>query len=487
MGLIKQALNTAGNAAKDLANSASGGIFGAVTGVANQALFQEYLVSGTMTGDILMKRAEQVKTNGMKNTKSDANVITNGSYIDIQVNQCAIIVENGKIVEACMEPGRFVYDTSVAPTLLVGKFGENIKAVALEMWNQAKMGGQRANTQRVYFINMGILDTPFNWGLGNVPFRHCSKISDNAPAIRINMMLRANGIAKLRIVDPIAFYSQKGAQLAGGDNDGMIKFADYQNTLFEPARSLIREAVASAVSQISNSAEISYTEILSPENADLFRKLANERIAASEIAKCGFEFGEFAVNGAFEPREQDMTRLMDMEEKLGTSAFMASDLNMANYDIQKTFARGFENAGQNGGVQGIMGMGMAMGGGMGSMGNIQAQPTQHMQQTQQAMQQTTPVVAAAVATPAANGWKCSCGATVSGNFCPNCGSKKPEAPAGWTCSCGHTNQGNFCANCGGKKPEAPKKIVCDKCGWTGDSNTKFCPNCGDPVNEADFK
>ena len=36
------------------------------------------------------------------------------------------------------------------------------------------------------------------------------------------------------------------------------------------------------------------------------------------------------------------------------------------------------------------------------------------------------------------------------NFCPNCGSKKPDA--GWTCSCGNVNTGNFCTNCGSPKP-----------------------------------
>lgn len=48
--------------------------------------------------------------------------------------------------------------------------------------------------------------------------------------------------------------------------------------------------------------------------------------------------------------------------------------------------------------------------------------------------------------PASNSsWKCTCGSMNSGNFCPQCGSKKPED---WVCSCGNVNKGKFCSECG---------------------------------------
>ncbi|MBQ8111464.1 MAG: DUF4428 domain-containing protein [Clostridia bacterium] len=58
----------------------------------------------------------------------------------------------------------------------------------------------------------------------------------------------------------------------------------------------------------------------------------------------------------------------------------------------------------------------------------------------------------------------------------------------WTCACGALNSGNFCTQCGAKKPEPVKVFRCDKCGWTPEDPTnppKFCPNCGDPFNESD--
>ena len=79
-------------------------------------------------------------------------------------------------------------------------------------------------------------------------------------------------------------------------------------------------------------------------------------------------------------------------------------------------------------MAGLMGLGMA-GGAMGGGFNA-AQQFYNMGAQQQA------------AAPAADGWKCACGATATGKFCPECGAKKPEPkPAGWKCACGATATG----------------------------------------------
>jgi membrane protease subunit (stomatin/prohibitin family) len=60
---------------------------------------------------------------------------------------------------------------------------------------------------------------------------------------------------------------------------------------------------------------------------------------------------------------------------------------------------------------------------------------------------------AAPAAAPAGGWTCpKCGTVNTGNFCGNCGEKKP-ADGKWICpKCGAENAGNFCSTCGEKKP-----------------------------------
>ena len=83
----------------------------------------------------------------------------------------------------------------------------------------------------------------------------------------------------------------------------------------------------------------------------------------------------------------------------------------------------------------------------------------------------------------ADTWDCACGAKgLTGKFCPNCGAKKPEPNAGWDCACGQKGiMGNFCPNCGNKKPEAPKTWDCT-CGRKGITGN-FCDNCGKKKGE----
>lgn len=56
-----------------------------------------------------------------------------------------------------------------------------------------------------------------------------------------------------------------------------------------------------------------------------------------------------------------------------------------------------------------------------------------------------------------------------------------HAEGEWTCeSCRQANAGNFCANCGAKKPETQAAQTCPSCAFAlaPGQNAKFCPNCG---------
>ncbi|MBQ8218214.1 MAG: hypothetical protein IJZ79_02820 [Bacilli bacterium] len=526
MGLIKQAGQTIANAGKELAGTVGGAALNSVGGVINQAMFKEYFTSGAMTGDIIMKRAEQVK-NGSRNTKSDANIITTGSVIDVQPNQCMIIVENGKIVDACTEQGQYVYDNTVAPSFFCGgdSVVDRFKAVAMEMYQQFQFGGQRHSTQRVYFINTGLLDKSIKWGVGNVVFRHTEQLVTGTP-LALTIKLKGAGDIRIRMTRPLDFFELYGAKYAGGDNSALITL-DTLEEFFAHAKVKLTDAVGRSITVLGSKNQLRYDEI-SMYVDDVIATI-NEKMADSDMGKAGFDFSDFVIkDGMLFPTAEDEDKIQKLQEK-ATNVF---DPNMANYDIQKTMAEGFLEAGKNGGVSGVMGMGMAMGGAGAGLGQMQYQGSPY-QQPQYQQPQTPQMQSVSVSTPVANAnsWTCTCGNTVlDGVFCNKCGSKKPEPKPvnGWTCTCGKTNseESMFCSGCGSKKPEPQnagtwncscgkvndadsmfcsgcgskkpvalnlrnktKRIIrCDKCGWTSDDidSHKFCPKCGDPVNEADI-
>ena len=92
------------------------------------------------------------------------------------------------------------------------------------------------------------------------------------------------------------------------------------------------------------------------------------------------------------------------------------------------------------------------------------------------MTQDAAQMGAAVGAAVTGGWDCpACGhKNITTNFCPDCGSKKPEPKTGWDCAqCGTKNiQSRFCPNCGAKKPEESSGWSCPECG-TKDILSKF--------------
>lgn len=410
-----------------LAADVLGGGWNALKGSVQSSLWKEYFESGDMSDGILMKRAEKIIVSGGKNTKADDNLISSGSGIDVQEGQCMILVENGKIVEFCAVPGRYTYDASSAPSLFSGE-NKGLKALGKEILNQWSAGGQRNSTQRVYFINLGeIISAPIKWGCGDIAFHHTTQMLNGAPPIELDITLRGNGQVTIRISDPIKFFQKIGAQATGADSASVIRVTD--EGIASNLKSGIIDKVGEAISTLGQNQPTPYTAIRAKSTE--ITKYMNEFLSNEWTGERGFEICSFTVNGSFTPTEEDKDAIQEMQR----SFTMSANMNAANYDIQKTMARGFEAAGQNGGSNAVFGMGMGMNmmGGTG-LGNMTAQP----------LTQTAPV------SPAANGWNCGCGAVNTGNFCQNCGSPRP-VPNQWTCSCGTVNTGNFCQNCGSRR------------------------------------
>ena len=145
-------------------------LVGSVGGVlADQ--WKEFFYCDSMEESVLVTKGQKRIGNRSSNTKGSDNVISNGSGIVVNDGQCMIIVENGKIVEVCAEPGQFTYDTSLEPSIFAGSLGESIKQTFKEIGKRFTYGGDTGKDQRVYYFNTKeILDNKFGTPTP-IPFR----------------------------------------------------------------------------------------------------------------------------------------------------------------------------------------------------------------------------------------------------------------------------------------------------------------------------
>ena len=126
--------------------------FGAAGGVmADQ--WKEFFYCEAIPANVLAVKGRKKATGRSSNTKGDDNIITNGSVIAVADGQCMLIVEQGKVVDMCAEPGEYTYDMSTEPSLFTGDLGESIKVVFQNIGKRFTFGGEAPKDQRIYYFN----------------------------------------------------------------------------------------------------------------------------------------------------------------------------------------------------------------------------------------------------------------------------------------------------------------------------------------------
>lgn len=98
---------------------------GAVGGVlADQ--WKEFFYCEAMDKEVMVTKGQKRISGRSSNTKGSDNIISNGSGIAVADGQCMIIVDQGRVVEVCAEPGEFTYDASTELSIFAGNLGQSI-------------------------------------------------------------------------------------------------------------------------------------------------------------------------------------------------------------------------------------------------------------------------------------------------------------------------------------------------------------------------
>ena len=419
--------------------------------------WKEFFYCDALDMDTLVVKGSKRISGRSSNTKASDNIISNGSGIAVADGQCMIIVEQGKVVEVCAEPGEYTYDTSTEPSIFAGSFGESLKNTFKAIGKRFTYGGDTGKDQRVYYFNTKeIMGNKFG-----TPSPIIFEVTNKNLGMSRTVNVRCNGVYSYTISNPLLFYTRVC---------GNVERPYTRDIIDEQLKTEFISALQPAFGAL---AELELRPAQIPAKANELKAAMNTALQAEWLER-GISVAKIALN-PITLNPEDMKKIQDMEDAMtmgSNAAMMAGRMTTATANAMEAAA-----SNQGGAMNGFIGMNMAgnaMGGGFNA-----AQNFFQMGQQQQAQK--------AASAPAQEGWKCSCGAQNTGKFCTECGAKKPED--GWTCACGAQNKGKFCSECGAKKPAGIPQYKCDKCGWQPEDPTKaprFCPECGDPFDNGDI-
>ena len=422
--------------------------------------WKEFFYCDALDDRIIAVKGRKQISGRSSNTKGNDNIISSGSGIAVADGQCMIIVEQGKVVEVCAEPGEYIYDKSTEPSIFSGNLGKSITDTFKTIGKRFAYGGDTGKDQRVYYFNTKeLMDNKF--GTRNpIPFR----VVDSNIGLDVDVSVRCSGIYSYRVADPLLFYTNVC---------GNVEREYTRDEIDEQLKHEFVSAMIPAFGKLS-ALELRPNQ-LAAHNLEL-ESAMNEALSEKWGAVRGLKIVSVALSSVTLPEEDaEMIKQAQRTAIMRDPTMAAATLVGAQSDAMKAAA---EN--ENGAMMGFMGMGMAQ-----QAGGMNAQQLFAMGADRQNAAQEKRQNGAGEA------WKCACGNTATGKFCENCGAKKPSGETdekGWKCSCGTLNKGKFCHNCGAKKPAGAPLYRCDKCGREPEDPAnppKFCPECGDPFDDGD--
>lgn len=441
-----------------------GGVIGAGFGALGGVLadtWKDYFVCDAMSADELVCKGVQNQGRRGVNRKGSENIITSGSVIVVAEGQCMLIVDQGKIVEFCAEPGEFVYDASTEPSLFCGNLKKGLVDSFKLVGKRFTFGAETAHDQRIYYVNTKEIVGNKYGTASPVPFR----VVDRNIGLDMDIAIKCFGEYSYKITDPLMFY----ANVVGNVTETYTR-----DQIDGQLKTELLTALQPAFAKIS-AMGVRYSAL--PAHTGEIAEALNDILSEKWSVLRGLSIVSFGVSSV-SASEEDAQMIKEIQRNAALR-----DPSMAAAHLAGAQAQAMQDAANNEGGMGAMGAFM----GMGMAQNAGSNTTNlfGMAQEQKAAQTVH---------QAQDGWTCpSCGmGGNSGKFCVNCGKPNPahSASLGWTCpNCGTSgNTGKFCAECGTKKPQQ-QRYVCSRCGWVPEDAThppKFCPECGDPFDENDL-
>jgi len=413
MGLIKAAAGAIGSTFKDQ--------------------WKEVISCENMTNDVLMVE----KT-------TETGVITNKSLVVVAPGQCAIIIENGRVMDATAEDGAYTFDASSSPSFFAGQFG----AVFKEMWQRFTFGGATAKKQAVYFINLKeIIDNRFGTP-SPIPFQDWAHPIQNqmtGTQTPMRVQIKCFGKYTFKICDPALFMQEIAGTASIYRKDQLVE--------------QLRAEVLATFQNITNelgTSEYKVPALEMPSQTDEIKMMMDQKVFDEPMRRRGIAIVGFAVESV--TLDEESEKKIDQYE-ISVNQFMQQGTLVSSYG--RAMEKAAEN--ENGAMNGFMGIGMMnnMAGRNSIMGSVFSQDTENSRVKEPAPEPVPEVEPEPVVAPAPEE------------------KTADENPDLWICGCGQDNKGKFCVRCGKPKTAAEiKEKYCPNCGKIVPEGSNFCGECG---------
>jgi len=362
--------------------------------------WKEAIRCDELTNDILM----------VKKT-TPTGVISNGSTIIVEPGQCAIIYDNGKVIDATAEEGLYTFDTSSTPSFFAGQFGEVFK----EMWQRFTYEGVSAKQQAVIFFNIKeIIDNKFGTAIP-VPFQDWShpilnEMTNTISPLRLE--IKCFGKYTFKIDNPALFMN-----VTSGISDIYTK-----ENLEDQMKSEIIGVLQNIINELGNS-EYKVPVLELPSKTDEIKEIIDTRNLDSVIKQRGISIVGFTI--------ESVTLTDESEEKIDNYEQSTNTL-LQKARMVEAYSNAVENAANNphGVLNGMMGIGIM---------NMSSENTLK-NQAQKVFNSDT---------QENNTWECdNCKIKVDGKFCSQCGKEKTTEKFCTNCGEKVDKEAKFCSNCG---------------------------------------
>ena len=132
------------------------GLIRAAAGAAGSTMadqWKEFFYCEAMDKEVMVVKGTKRTSSRSSNKRGSDNIITSGSGIAVADGQCMMIVEQGKVVDICADPGEYTYDASTEPSIFAGSLGEGIRSTFQTIGKRFAYGGDTGKDQRIYYFN----------------------------------------------------------------------------------------------------------------------------------------------------------------------------------------------------------------------------------------------------------------------------------------------------------------------------------------------